>query len=176
MTLRSLALRAFLGAYLLLLLWHVAGEFQESSIASLFALTLGLAVAIYAHSRSGLLLYALLCLHMAIEWAGYGVSGWAFSWPDSGFDMVHLAFDVAFLTMLARTAWDTRWLVPLVSTLAGLASLSGIAWLAAGGNGIPEGPSLQFAEFLILGGIFGCTGYHLFRPFRGAHGHARMRA
>lgn len=165
----TLALRLFLGAYLALLLMHISSELYEVSATGIVALVIGIGIALYAHTRSGILLYVLLCIHMAIEWIGYGIAGWHFDTPDGAFSLIHLGFDVVFLFILGRMAWGARYVRRVFATLGGLGVISAIAYGVAhdAASGVAQTVdehahafSLGPIEFLVLGGILGCTLYH----------------
>jgi len=113
------------------------------------------------------MLYALLCLHMAIEWVSHGMHHWQFTFSEGAFELTHLAFDVAFLYFLARIQWGGRYLAVFTGTLLGLSLLSLMAMsVPVGEMPSEQSASMGFIQFLLLGGIVGCAGFHLIYPFR----------
>jgi len=163
---RSLALRAFLGIYIVLLLYHLFTEAHEITVLAAGALLLGVGAAVYAHSRNGWVLYSLLFLHMAVEWIGYGMRSWVFLWPDSAFELTHLAFDICFLFIVAKMQWKQGHLLMFLGTLVILGTISVLVPRLLPTSHAPHGLEVGTLEFLILGGILGCTGFHLVRPFK----------
>lgn len=164
---RSLGIRVFLVAYIVLLLSHLFSEAHGMSFLGGGALLLGIAIALYAHTRSGLFLFVLLCIHMSIEWFGHGLHHFEFVWPGSAYAILHVAFDVTFLFVLARTEWPRTHATVFSLTLVGLALLSIIAMqFTAEVPHTHESHDFELLEFLIFGGILGCTAFHLLRPLR----------
>lgn len=163
---RSLALRAFLGIYIVLLLYHLFTEAHEITVLAAGALLLGVGAAVYAHSRNGWVLYSLLFLHMAVEWIGYGMRSWVFSLPDSAFELSHFAFDIFFLFVIVKMQWKQSYLLMFPWTLAILGAISVLVPIFLPDSHASHGLEIGTLEFLILGGILGCTGFHLIHPLK----------
>jgi hypothetical protein len=162
----STGLRLFLGSYALLLLYHLSGRIHDMALAADIALIAGAVLAVLAHTRNGILLYSLLMAHMAIEWVEHGARHWRFAGTDGAFELTHLAFDIAFLAFLVRLSWKNAWARVLFSSLCILAALSYAGWAATSSyEAFAATPALQLLEAFTFGGIFGCTAFHLFRPF-----------
>lgn len=164
MSTRSLALRVFLGIYIGLLSYHLVSESHELTGIAIGALLLGIVIAVYAHTRTGWVLYALLFVHMAVEWIGHGLHDWDFSWPESALELTHLAFDICFLFVLARAQWKQAYIPIFLVTVAVLAGLSSTATLFLHASHDSHGIEIGILEFLILGGILGCSAFHLIHP------------
>lgn len=157
MSIRSLLFRGFLALYLLLLLTHIAHEAGGMDSASIAVFGLGIASAVYAHTRTGILLYLLLVVHMSMEWAGYASTGFSREQTTFALEWVHIVFDVTFLGVVAKSLWKNTYVFGVIATLGGIALIatnSGITHIEHGHHG-------HLLEFLVLGGILGCTAYHI---------------
>lgn len=163
MNLQKITLRVFLGAYIGVLLYHLSADVGRSSAASLIAFAFGFLAALIAHTRSGVVLFALLCLHMAIEWIHHGAQHWSFAGTGGVLELVHLVFDVSFLAYLSWIQWDRAWPLAFSATVGALAIASVLSWRVSA----PASPADAFTilEGMALGGILGCALFHLVRPF-----------
>lgn len=164
MVVRSLLVRAFLATYLTLLLVHVVEDAHGFRAVDAALLLTGIGISLYAHSRAGIVLYALICLHMGLEWAAHGIAQWEIAWPDDAFALIHIGFDVIFLGFIVRMEWPRSWLPVFLVTLAALAGASLLGMGVAGTETSYDG-ILATLQFVALGGVLGCTGFHVLYPF-----------
>jgi hypothetical protein len=157
------AFRWFLVLYTAVLLFHIVEVPWRSGLVITFVL--GFAFATIAHFRSGMLTIALLLAHMGLEWTGYATHGIHYETAELVFLLIHGALDIVFLWQ-ELSAHLMRYRIAIMG-VAG----AGIAIALVVAHVLPHADTIVMAsdahehtsllEPLILGGILGCTLWHI---------------
>jgi hypothetical protein len=155
--------KLFLVIYLIVLLYH-ASHLAFDSWIPIVVFSTALLLALFAHFRAGYSTILLLGIHMGIEWHGHVTHGiLSYSANELVLYGLHAALDTILLTHELREHFPKRAYLILSIIGSGLILLL----IHAGVN-----PSTNvhmhdsFLEYLVLGGITGCTIFHLFKNKR----------
>lgn len=160
MTKSSFWFRLFLVGYLVLLGAHLLHDLEHAGEWELIACVLGAAFALFAHSRAGPLLLVLLTMHMATEWIGYGLSGFSTTPRGWALQAIHIGMDAILAWIALANTFPRRVGILYSALLTGLA----VMYATASVVGHPAGETHTHGgafELLVLGGIMGCSIYHL---------------
>lgn len=153
--------KAFLAIYAVLLVLHAWNEL-DWGILTASSLLAGLLLAFFAHQKKGYVTILLLAIHMTIEWSHHLSFGASYSASEFILQGIHAVFDIVFLVGEFRR--HKKGAIPAI--IVGVISALFIV------SFFPEGEeSAVFPiEAVILGGILGCVGAHLFEK-KHSHSH-----
>ena len=157
---QSLFFKVFVRIYVIVLFIHSCA-LDWSLWQTSAAVLAGVLVAILAHSRYGIATIALLVFHMGIEWFEHSKNAWRYTAADFAFHGIHVCLDFVFLYQ------ELRMHAPKYRHLAftGIgSSLVFLFWFChQGAYAIPVtlGRDTLAVEPFIMGGMFGCIGYHV---------------
>lgn len=156
--------KVFLVLYALLLVSHVA-EMEWHAAEFFIPATVGLVLAVIAHSRFAMLAIILLIAHMSIEWAGYALHAESITLMTAVLLAIHVGMDFTFLYQELRTHYHKhRWIVFCVVALA-MPCIALTARLTSHAHDAAHSHAHSHGSFtaLIIGGILGCIISHLAR-------------
>lgn len=147
----------FLIVYFLIMLNHIRElSFNFSTLIIFF---LGLALAIFAHSKRNYITIILLVIHMSIEW---------FEWSQLGFsatggtmvNIIHILMDFVFLSheLSSHVKKYKFGLLTLVSIV--LISIFSFSKYFLGDNILID-ELVNYVNPFVIAGILGCVGSHL---------------
>lgn len=154
--------KAFLAVYAVLLIWHAWSEI-EFGFLPIVSLLAGLLIAFLAHAKKGYVTIFLLAVHMTVEWSHNLTYGAGYDAGEIILQGIHIIFDIVFLVGEFRR--HKKGALPAIVT--------GVAFALFAMSFLPDGGehSVFPLETIILGGILGCVGAHLFERSH-SHTHA----
>jgi hypothetical protein len=160
--------KAFLVAYALLLVLHTIG--LEWNILTIISLASGLLLAFFAHAKKGYVTILLLAIHMTIEWSHHISHGLTYGVREIALHGIHTIFDFVFLV----GEWKRHKKGAIPAIIVGIAIALSVLFFFADNHAhddIDEDDHARFPfEALVIGGILGCVGSHLFER-KSAHNH-----